>query len=222
MLAVKGSRSSFVRKYDAAYLHFGFIATGNAGVLPKPQCVVCGVVLGNDSIKPSHLKRHLHSKHKEISTKPKELFERIRGELKCAQKKIYGLTHINTIALRASYKVALRIAKAKKPYSDGEMLVKDCIQDVCLEVLGKAAATKVAKVSLSGDTIARRVADLAENMEIQLLNQIKLAKYYSLQLDESTDISNMAILLVYVGYEYEGKFKEEFLLSAALPQRTTA
>ena len=44
------------------------------------------------------------------------------------------------------------------------------------------AATKVAKVPLSGDIIAR-VADLAENMEIQLTNQIKLAKYYSLQLD---------------------------------------
>ena len=67
VLAVKRSRLSFVRKYDAAYLHFGFIATDDAGV-PKPQCVVCGVVLGNDSIKPSHLKRHLHSKHKEIST----------------------------------------------------------------------------------------------------------------------------------------------------------
>ena len=73
-------------------------------------------------------------------------------------EKIYGLTHINTTALPASYKVALRIAKAKKPYSDGEMLVKDCIQDVCLEVLGEAAATKVAKVPLSSDTIARRVA----------------------------------------------------------------
>ena len=49
-----------------------------------------------------------------------------------------------------------------------------------------------------------------------------MAKYYSLQLDESTDISNMAILLVYVRYEYEGEFKEEFLFSAARPQRTIA
>ena len=145
MLVVKRSRSSFVRKYDAAYLHFGSIATDDAGV-PKPQCVVCGVALGNTSMKPSHLKRHLHSKHKEIRTKPKVFFKRKRGESKCAQKKIYGLTHINTTALCASYKVAQRISKAKKPYIDGEMLVKDCIQDVCLEVLGEAAATKVAKV----------------------------------------------------------------------------
>ena len=112
--------------------------------------------------------------------------------------------------------------KRKKPYSDGEMLVKDSIQDVCLKVLGEAAATKVVKVSLSSDTIARRVANLAETMEIQLINQINLAKYYSMQLDKSTEISDMAILLVYVRYEYEGKFKEKFLFCAALPQRTTA
>ena len=195
MLAVKRSLSSFVWEYDAAYLHFGFVATDDAGV-PKSQCVVCGVVLSNDSMKPSHLNRHLRSKHK-ISTYPKEFFERKRAESKCAQKKIYGLTHINTKALCAFYKLAVRIAKAKKPYSDDEMLAKDCIQDVCLEVLGEAAATKIAKVPLSSDTTARRVADLAENMEIQLINQIELAKYYSLQLDKSADILNKAILMVY-------------------------
>ena len=58
-------------------------------------------------------------------------------------------------------------------------------------------------------------------MQIQLINQIKLAKYYSLQLDESTDISNKAILMVHVRYEYEGELKKEFLFFAALPQRTT-
>ena len=65
-------------------------------------------------MKPSHLKKHLHLKHKEISSKPKEFFESKRGDLKCAQKKIYELTHANTKALRTSYKVAQRIAKAKK------------------------------------------------------------------------------------------------------------
>ena len=45
-----------------------------AAGMPKPQCVDCGVVLSNDSMKPSHLKRHLHSKYK-ISTKPKEFLK---------------------------------------------------------------------------------------------------------------------------------------------------
>ena len=122
---------------------------------------------------------------------------------------MYSLTHVNTKALRASYKVALRIAKAQTPYSVGETLVKGCIQDVCLEVLGEAAA---AKVPLSNDTIARRTADLADNMEIQLVDQIKLVKHNYLQLDKSTDIGNTAILMVYVRHEYEGKLEEFFFL----------
>ena len=144
MLTAKRSCSTFVRKYDPSHLKFGFIGADEAGV-QKSQCVVCGVVLSNDSIKPSNLKRHLHSKHKDYSSKPKEFFERKRRELKSAQKQMYSLTHVNTKALRASNKVALRIAKAQKPYSVGETLVKGCIQDVCLEVLGEAAAAKAAK-----------------------------------------------------------------------------
>ena len=84
---------------------------------------------------------------------------------------MYGLTHVNSRALCASSKVALRIAKPQKPYNAGETLVKDCIQDVCLQVLGEvAAAAAAAKVSLLNDTLARRTADLADNMEIQLVD----------------------------------------------------
>ena len=108
--------------------------------------------------------------------------------------------------------MALRIAKAQKPRSVGETLVKDCIQDVCLEVLGEAAAAKAAKVPLSNDIITRRTVNLADNMEIQLIDLINLAKHYFLLLNEITDIGNVAILMVYEPYEYEGKLKEELFL----------
>ena len=107
-------------------------------------------------MKPSNLKRHLHSKHKDYSLSRKT-FERKRNELKSAQKQMYRLTHVHSKALRASYKVALRIAKAQKPYSVGETLVKGCIQDVCLEVLGEAAAAKAVKVSICTNYKRRRV-----------------------------------------------------------------
>ena len=82
-------------------------------------------------MKPSNLKRHLHSKREDYSSKPNEFFETKRSELNSAQKQMYGLTYVNTKALRASYRLALRIAKAQKPCSVGETLVKGCIQDVC-------------------------------------------------------------------------------------------
>jgi hypothetical protein len=78
--------------------------------------------------------------------------------------------------------------------------VSACIKDVCLEMLGEQAAKKVAQVPLSNDTIARRIHDIADDIENQLIEQIKKAKYFALQLDESTDVANEAILLVYVRF----------------------
>ncbi len=98
--------------------------------------------------------------------------------------------------------------------------MRGCIEDVCMEVLGKPATMKVARVPLSGDTITQRIHDMAHDVEDQLIGQIKLAKYFSLQLDESTDIANLAILMVYVRFEHEGDLKEEFFFSVSLPTKT--
>ncbi|KAG0439516.1 SCAN domain-containing protein 3 [Dictyocoela muelleri] len=75
VLPSKRIRTVFTRKYDSSYIQFGFVAT-NDGEVPKPLCVICGDVLANHSMKPSHLKRHLNTKHKEISSKSKEFFAR--------------------------------------------------------------------------------------------------------------------------------------------------
>ena len=103
--------------------------------------------------------------------------------LKSAQKQLLSLTRVTSCALRASHKVALLIAKAKKPYTVGETLVIGCIKVVCQEMLGKIPAQKASQVPLSNDTIARRIHNLAEDIEDQLIAQVKSLKYYSLQLD---------------------------------------
>nr|XP_027777949.2 SCAN domain-containing protein 3 [Marmota flaviventris] len=217
----KRVHTSFTRKYDPSYIEFGFVAVIDGEVL-KPQCIICGDVLANEAMKPSKLKRHLYSKHKEISSQPKEFFEKKSSELKTQPKKVFNVSHINISALRASYKVALPVAKSKTPYTIAETLVKDCIKEVCLEMLGESAAKKVAQVPLSNDTIARRIQELANDMEDQLIEQIKLAKYFSLQLDECRDIANLIILLVYVRFEHDDDIKEEFFFSASLPINTTS
>ncbi|XP_011280330.2 SCAN domain-containing protein 3 isoform X1 [Felis catus] len=220
---VKGRRvhTGFTRKYDPSYIEFGFIAVIDGEVL-KPQCIICGDILANEAMKPSKLKRHLYSKHKEMSSQPKEFFERKSSELKSPPKQVLSVSHININALRASYKVALPVAKSKTPYTIAETLVKDCIKEVCLEMLGESAAKKVAQVPLSNDTIARRIQELASDMEDQLIEQIKEAKYFSLQLDECRDIANMIVLLVYVRFEHDDDIKEEFFFSASLPTNTTS
>ena len=51
-------------------------------------------------------------------------------------------------ALRASFLVANRLAKAKKPFPIGEELILPAAKDICHELLGEAAIQKVARVPL--------------------------------------------------------------------------
>jgi len=54
-----------IRKYSEDYLSqgFSFVMIEN---VPRPECVVCGEVLSNGSMKPSLLTRHLNTKHSDL------------------------------------------------------------------------------------------------------------------------------------------------------------
>jgi len=65
----------------------------------------------------------------------------------------------------------------------------------CNEVLGQSAASKMRDIPLSNDTVERRISDMAEDTETQLIEKIKKSKLFALQLDESTDIQKNSILL---------------------------
>jgi len=67
----------------------------------------------------------------------------------------------------------------------------------CNEVLGQSAASKMKDIPLSNDTVERRISDMVEDTERQIIEKIKKSKLFVLQLDESTDIQNNSILLTY-------------------------
>ena len=118
--------------------------------------------------------------------------------------------------------MANRIAKAKKPFTIGEELILPAAKDICRELLGEAAVKKVAQVPLSASTVTRRIEDIAEDIETQLLERIKKSLWFAIQVDESTDIDNKAILLVYVRYLYQEDAHEDMLCALLLPTNTTA
>ncbi len=66
-------------------------------------------------------------------------------------------TSTNVSALRASFLVANRIAKAKKPYIVGEELILPATKDICHELLGETAVKKIAQVPLSATTVTRQI-----------------------------------------------------------------
>ena len=129
----------------------------------------------------------------------------------------------NSDILRASYLVSYRnrIAKTKKPFTFGEELILLACTDICREVLGESAARKIAQVPFSARTVARRIEDMAEDIETQLLEQIVKSPWFAIQCDESTDIENKAVLLVFVRYLHEEDIHEDILCALLLPKNTT-
>lgn len=139
---------TFNRQYHESYLKYGFIGTGDSHTA-KPLCIVCGDLLSNEAMKPSKLLRHSKAKHPGLKDKPLEYFERKKREHEGQKKFMRAITSIKENALRASYLVANRIAKAKKPFTVGEELILPSTKDICRELLGEAAVEKIAHVPLS-------------------------------------------------------------------------
>ena len=138
-------QKTFNRQYHTSYLKDGFIATGDTHA-PTPLCILCGDRLSNGSMKPSKLLRHLNSKHATSKDKPLEYFERKKREHEGQEKFLRVTTSINENALRASFLMANRIAKAKKPFTINEELILSSTKNICRELLGEAAVKKIMHV----------------------------------------------------------------------------
>ena len=106
--------------------------------------------------------------------------------------------------------MSYRIAKTKKPFTIGVELILPACTDICREVLGESAAKKIAQVPLSARTVTRQIEDMEEDIETQLLEQIVKSPWFAIQCDESTDIENKAVLLVFVRYLHEGIFMRAY------------
>lgn len=211
-----------LRKYNSNYLKFGFIQEPDSDLHPRPLCVVCSDILSNDAMKPSKLERHFQSKHKDLANKPIEYFERMRDDMRKQVITMKKMTIEDKSLLKASYLVALQIAKNKKPYTIGEDLIKPCMLQAGEVVLGKQAVKKLKEIPMSANTIKRRIEEMADDIENQVIIMVKNSPFYSIQLDESTDVSNKALLLCFVRVEYGGGLQEELLCSLNLPGRTTS
>jgi len=108
----------------------------------KPPCVLCSEVLAQESMKLSKLKRHLETKHPSLKDKPVEYFRRRLQDLRTSQKCFTSSCSKQEQALRASYQVARRIVKLKKPYTIAEDLILPAAMDMVREVLDQSAADK--------------------------------------------------------------------------------
>ena len=174
-------------------------------------------------MKPSKLKRHLLKKHPEYVGKNLSYFKTQKISLKRQKLDSSGYFHHQSSAcVEASFEVALQIAKQKKPDTIRETLIKPCALSMVKLILSETSAQKIQQVSLSNDTIKRRISQMSANVKQQVINEIKASPMFSLQLDESADVASCSQLLVFVRYVHTEDVKEEFLYCKVLDSTTTA
>ena len=145
------------------------------------------------------------------------------SDLKLAPLPVLGFVPINKPILTASHKVAYLIAKQGKPHTIGETLVKPAVLKMANIMLGKEAEVKLSQIPLSNDTISDRIEDMSNDILAQVVaDLISSPAKFSLQLDETTDVSNLSQLAVFVRYVKDDVIKDDFLFCQPLTTTTKA
>ena len=97
---------------------------------------------------------------------------------------------------KVSYLVAEKLAKKGKLLVDGE-LIKECIV-IAFNEYCPDKVTLVKETCLSHQTIGRRIDGLGDNIEGTLKKELSACVFYSLALDESSDQSDTAQLVIFI------------------------
>ena len=96
-------------------------------------------------------------------------------------------------------------------------------EDVCLPaakemvecMIGEKEAKKLDMTPVSNNTVLRRIDAMSEDILATLVSRVKKSEFYSLH------VANLANLLLYVRYLFEGTVQEDFLFCRPLATRTT-
>lgn len=188
------------------------------------MCLICNetiAVLKEYNIRRHYETKHSNSKYAELkgqNRKEKVLF--LEKSLKSQRQIFTKQKHENEAAVRASFKIAHVLAKSGKPFTDGQM-IKKCIQ-MAVEELCPEKMSLVETISLSAKTVSRRIHDLGTDIDHQLKDSFDKFEWFSLALDESTDVSDSAQVLLFVrGINADFEVKEELADVLTMESTTT-
>lgn len=193
---------------------FIFVCVGE-----KPVCLVC-----NESVsvmKEYNIKRHYDSKHSSKFAYFQgqlrlDKVEVLKKQLQRQQHSFHKQNEDSEASVKVSYIISEKIAHKSKPFTDGEF-IKECME-AAADVLCPSQKQLFSKVSLSGVTVARRVEELAGDIEKTLIERSSHFVYYSVALDESTDLTDTAQLAVFIrGIDRNFSVTEE--MAALVPMK---
>ncbi|XP_072380567.1 protein FAM200C-like [Diabrotica undecimpunctata] len=121
----------------------------------------------------------------------------------------------------ASFKISYILAQHKKPFEDGEV-VKAAFIEAANVLLNKTdIMSAIKEVQLSRPTVTRRIEIMSKDLESQVKSDIMKCMYFSLQFDESTDMTDIAQLCIFIRMVFSDMLaKEDLLTTLPLKEKT--
>lgn len=170
-----------------------FVKTKN-----KPQCLVCFQILA--VCKEYNVKRHYVSQHEfQYSKYTGDLRLAVINDLKSKlnSQAPVPMPTMNTekAAIKASFLICEEIVKRKKAFSDGAF-IKECAVKMARAFGSEEMAKCFESVSLSHQTVARRISVMDQYVTQKVHEAVKNCTYFSLAVDENTDITGTNQLIV--------------------------
>lgn len=194
----------------------------------KPTCLICHETVA--VCKVANISRHYETKHLKRYDKdfPKgsslriEKVNALRSSFERSQMVMKRSMSEQEKCTEASLRVAWILAKHMVPFSYSE-IVKECLIQVSNAVFDnkKEIAEMFSKIPLSRDSAIRKTEICAKSVRESILADLTKTQFFSLAIDESTDISDVAQMAVFIRYVLNNNYKEELLTLLPLHDRTT-
>ncbi|KAL1492435.1 hypothetical protein ABEB36_010687 [Hypothenemus hampei] len=188
----------------------------------KCICIIC--LLSVALPKRANVERHFRTVHKQYENNyplgteiRKAKVKQLMMQLSMQQSYFMRSNTKSKSATMASFKVAEILTKHKKPFEDGEIWKEGFIKAGELlfqNFKNKSEIISVIKdLSLSRNTVMRRTEAINGNLEELLKENIDKCRFLSLQFDESTDITDIAQLCVFIRMVFQDMSVTEELLT---------
>ncbi|KAJ4436433.1 hypothetical protein ANN_19066 [Periplaneta americana] len=103
----------------------------------------------------------------------------------------------NEKATEASFIVSYRVAQAGESHKIAEKLIKPCAIDMVKWEVNEKEAKQLSSMPLSNDTVARRIQDMEADVKEDLNRRLRSCQF-ALEIDESSDVADLAVVLLFV------------------------
>ncbi|KFD54686.1 hypothetical protein M513_04386 [Trichuris suis] len=189
---------------------------------------IAGSIRSSNSIatpKEYNLKRHYETNHRSYDkydgpvrvSRLKQLKANLRLQQTCFTK----IEKANVASVTASYELSRMIAMSAKSYSEGDF-IKQCLLKTA-QILCPEKTDLFRDISLSRNTIAERIDEMAGDLKQQLNATSSRFEHFSIAIDETVDITGIAQLAVFIrACDNEFNIYEELIELIPMHDTTTS